>query len=54
MKKATMKTPPLMILLAALAVTTSAAGAADSAAELKARFKERYPHLVELKLEPLR
>ena len=49
MKKATMKTPPLVILLAVLAVTTSAAGAADSAADLKARFKDRYPHLVELK-----
>jgi len=42
--------PKLLILLAAiLTLAPVVARAGDSLSELKERFKERYPHLVELK-----
>jgi uncharacterized protein YdbL (DUF1318 family) len=44
-----MKTRKLLLLIAVLAVATSAARAADTEADLKARFEQRYPHLIELK-----
>lgn len=44
-----MKHKPLIILVAILALAPVAAQAGDSLNELQARFKERYPHLVELK-----
>lgn len=44
-----MKHKPLIFLAAILTLAPVAARAGDSLSELKARFKERYPHLVELK-----
>lgn len=49
MNKVHRNIPFVSIMLAALALASSATHAADSAADLKARFKERYPRLLELK-----
>lgn len=44
-----MKLKPLIIVVAILSLVPVAARAGDPLSDLKSRFKERYPHLVELK-----
>jgi uncharacterized protein YdbL (DUF1318 family) len=44
-----MKMKCLMLVICVLAGATCAARAADTEADLKVRFEQRYPHLVELK-----